>query len=329
MRPRKKDRHLPACVHFRHGAYYLVKQGKWHPLGKDLGHAMAEYGRRLAEPKGGMTALIDNALGDLKQRVAKNTWSQYQAAGRKLKHMFADLTPQQVLPKHIVQMKRMMRDTPNMANRCLSVIRQVFDYALEEQLVDSNPAVGVKRHAEAKRERLISTKEYRTIYAQCDERLRLIMDLLYFTGQRVTDVLRIKLTDLLPEGIAFTQQKTGARLVVRWTPELKAVAKRAEKLRSHPKATTMLHNRFGKAPDYSSIKLQWNNATKAAGILDADMRDIRAMSGTATDDQGLDATKLLGHASPLMTKRYLRGRKVPEVDGPSFGQSVDVGQKEE
>lgn len=328
MRPRKKDRHLPACVHFRHGAYYLVKSGKWHPLGKDLRVALAEYGRRITEPKGGMVGLIETALHDLKPRVARNTWMQYQTAGRKLKHLFADLTPQQVLPKHVVQMKRMMRDKPNMANRCLSVLRQVFDYALEEQLVDSNPAVGIKRNLEAKRERLISKKEYRLIYKHAAPRLQVIMDLLYFTGQRVRDVLHIKNSDLLEDGLAFTQQKTGVKLIVRWTPELRDAVARAEALRDRP-TPTLLHNRFGKVLDYSSIHLQWANATLAANVLDADLRDIRAMSGTATNEQGLDATKLLGHTSPTMTKRYLRGRKIPHVDGPSFGQSVDVGQKEE
>ena len=46
-RPRKKDRHLPACVFQRHGAIWYVKRGKWTRLGptSDLAGALAEYAR--------------------------------------------------------------------------------------------------------------------------------------------------------------------------------------------------------------------------------------------------------------------------------------------
>jgi integrase len=80
----------------------------------------------------------------------------------------------------------------------------------------------------------------------------------------------------------------------------------------------LLHNRRGKAPDYSTVKLQWDTARSAAGILDVQMRDLRAMSITEADEQGKNPQKLAGHASPDMTRRYLRRKKVPKVDGPSF-----------
>ena len=36
MRQRKVDRHLPPCVSQKHGAYWLVRAGKWHRLGTNL-----------------------------------------------------------------------------------------------------------------------------------------------------------------------------------------------------------------------------------------------------------------------------------------------------
>ena len=127
-RPRKSDRHLPQCVYFKHGAYWLVKKGHWERLGSNLPSALAEYGRRIAEPSSGMSELIDNALATIHPRIASATWSQYQTAARKLKNVFAEFSPEQVKPKHIAQMKIALAETPNMCNRCLSVLRQVFDY---------------------------------------------------------------------------------------------------------------------------------------------------------------------------------------------------------
>jgi integrase len=86
-------------------------------------------------------------------------------------------------------------------------------------------------------------------------------------------------------------------------------------------ALTLLHNRRGKAPDYSTIKIQWDKARRAAGVLDARIHDIRAKALTDAKRQGLDATALAGHASPAMTARYIGLRESPVVSGPSFRQS--------
>ena len=49
MRQRKVDRHPPPCVYQKHGAYWLVRAGKWHRLGTNLVTALAEYGRRICD----------------------------------------------------------------------------------------------------------------------------------------------------------------------------------------------------------------------------------------------------------------------------------------
>ncbi|RYG57948.1 MAG: integrase, partial [Alphaproteobacteria bacterium] len=59
MRPRKKDRHLPACMYFKHGAYYLVRKGKWKRLDTDYQAALMAYAREQGRAgKGGMAELI-------------------------------------------------------------------------------------------------------------------------------------------------------------------------------------------------------------------------------------------------------------------------------
>jgi len=67
---------------------------------------------------------------------------------------------------------------------------------LERQIVESNPAIGIKRHHENKWKRLIRSEKYGAIYASAGPRLQLIMDLLYLTDQRVVDVLSIRYSDL-------------------------------------------------------------------------------------------------------------------------------------
>lgn len=318
-RPRKSDMHLPRAVYLKHGAYWLVRSGRWQRLGATLEEALMEYARIIETPRGGMPALIDTVLEHIRPKLSKATIGQYTTAARKLKKMLQQFAPDQVCPKHVAAIKVALAPTPNMGNRCLSLLRQVFAYALEQQLVESNPAVGIKRHHESKRGRLISLDEYGAIYAKAGPRLQVIMDLCIRTGQRISDVLRIRRSDLTDEGIRFVQQKTGAKLVVPWTPELRTVVDRAKALHRNVLALTLLHNRRGKTPDYRTVADQWRAACAAAGVADAHIHDLRALALTHARRQGLNATRLAGHSSPAQTERYLRDREEPLASGPSFG----------
>ena len=64
-----------------------------------------------------------------------------------------------VKPKHTAAVKVPMADTPNVAKLCLSLPRQILAFALEQQLVDSNPVVGIQRYREAQRARYIANLE--------------------------------------------------------------------------------------------------------------------------------------------------------------------------
>ena len=55
MRPRKHNKHLPPCVYIKHGAYYYVKAGRWHPLGRDLREALLTYARLASASTSGIT----------------------------------------------------------------------------------------------------------------------------------------------------------------------------------------------------------------------------------------------------------------------------------
>lgn len=326
-RPRKSKGPYPPCFYLKHGAFYLVRANKWTRLGSDLGLALAEYARLVeAEKLGGMPKLIEDFHGALPSKLAATTKQQYRYAADVLKRKLKQFEPHDVKSKHVAAIKQSLAETPNMANRVLSFLRQVFADAVERQIVDTNPCVGVARYAEAKRKRLITDAEWQAIFDKAGPRLRVIMQLQYLTGQRINDVLKIRRSQLTDDGIVFEQQKTGARLVVRWSPDLKAAVAAANALTTVP-ALTLLRGRRGKAPDYRSVLLQWNTACEAAGVVNARLNDGRAKSATTAKRQGKDAQALLGHTSPNMTARYLRDRETPEVDGPSFRQGLDVGQK--
>lgn len=310
--------HPVPCVYFKHGAYWLVKQKKWTRIGATLEDALAEYARRQSQPKGGMAELIDKVLAHHGRDLSSATLEQYQVAAKLLKRKLVQFAPEQVKPKHVAALKLSMSDTPNMANRTLSFLRVVFRYAVEWQLVESNPCIGIARHREQKRRRYITDDEFWRIHAHAGQRLKLVMLAQYLTGQRINDVLGIRRSQLTDDGIEFEQQKTSARLVVKWTSELRDTVRDALALHRGVPALTLFLGRSGKPPDYRSVLLQWDEACRAAGVEDAKPNDLRAKSLTDAKAQGQDATALAGHTGPAMTARYLRDRKAPVVAGPSL-----------
>lgn len=330
-RPRKKDRHLPARMHFKHGRHWYIEPGgRWRPLAKDIADALREYADIVGEPRGGMGELIDRAMLELERRkkppLAPASLAQYRFAAKRLKKAFAEFAPEQVKSRHVAAFKLQQQEKPGMANRMLSLLRTVFAYAVEWQLVDSNPCIGVKRLEMGERDRYLTDAEYSSIKAKATPRLQAIIELCYFTGQRIGDVLGIRTVDLLEDGIAFRQQKTGARLVVMWSPELRAAVQKAREAcgGENVHAVTLLHIR-GRKLSYRGVGDAWQRARRRAEVEHATIHDLRAKALTDADLQGLDAQGLGGHTTRKQTERYIRVRRVPRVSPPSFRQSIDTG----
>lgn len=324
MRPKKKDRHLPVRMHFKHGRHWYVHKNKWQPLPVDYAEALEQYAKLTTHPAAGtMAALIDEVLAYISPKLAANTIDQYTIAAKRLKEMLADFNPDQVQPRHIAAIKMHMAATPNMANRILSFARVIFNYALENQLIDTNPAIGIKRHEEHKRDRYITDDEMDKIWLAASPVLRVIIDLCYLTAQRISDVLAIKMTDIKPEGIAFTQQKTGKRLIVTMTPDLQITLDAAKQLHGKIRGMTLLVQRNGKPYSYTAIRDQFKRASIKAGVEDVGLHDLRAKSLTDTNSQGNDAQMLAGHEDKRMTARYIRLRQIDRGTPPQKRKVLD------
>lgn len=323
--------HPVPCVYFKHGAYWLVKRGKWERIGITLEEALAEYGKRTVAAKNGkLPLLIESTLQHhfKVEPLADSTKAQYRYAADVLKRKFKVFDePNQVKARHVAKIKVDGSEHQNMTNRIVSLLRTMFGYWLEWGKAENNPCVGVKRYYEAKRKRLIAMHEWSAIYDKAGHRLRAIMKVAFLTGQRIGDVLKIHRRQMLDEGITFRQQKTDKPLTVKWSPDLRAAIAEARELHGGVPALWLFVGRKGKHADYRTVLKQWHDACTAAGIEDALPNDQRAQSLTNAKRQGKNATKLAGHATEAMTDRYLRDRDAELVEGPNLRQALDVGQK--
>ncbi|WP_237172998.1 tyrosine-type recombinase/integrase [Paracandidimonas lactea] len=277
-----------------------------------------EYARIVALPTEGVPALIDKALPQVTKDVAVSTKKQYSYCAGLLKEVFAEFRPNQVKHGDIVQMMDLYLHSPMTANRMLTVLKLVYQWALDRELVETNPCLTVKRLPQGKRNRLITPEEYQRIYAVVAPWLQVVMDLCYLTGQRIGDVLKIEHAHLLDEGIFVDQQKTGKRLIVAWTPQLRDVVARAKALGTPVRSMKYLvAGRAGKMRLHSNVWRSFKEAARSVGLGDVTLHDLRAMSGTDADRQGKDPSALLGHTDRRTTEIYLRDKSAKVVQGPT------------
>lgn len=320
MRRRKKDRHLPACMYQKHGAYYLVRQNRWIRLGTTLQEALQRYSRLVSADRGDVVGLIDRTIEDARKRVKASTLQQYELAGRRLKEALVEFAIDEVEPRHVGQLMDHYRDKPNFANRMRTLLRQAFATAVRTGLRESNPVTEIPPFRERKRTRYLTDDEWHAIRQAGSPTLQCIMDVAYYTAQRISDVLAIRLADISDEGIQVQQQKTGRRLLVAMTPELREAVERSKRLHRTTKFY-LLAQRNGRIRSYYGVRGLLRRAADRAGIEDVGWHDIRAKSITDAKRQGLDAQQLAGHTTEAQTLRYLRGRETTVVTGPSFRQS--------
>jgi integrase len=319
-------------MYWKNGAYWHVRRNRWQRLGATYANALRRYSELETPCSTGWADLVELTYRDIASdhaagKLKANTVDQYDRLQARLIAGFRELEPHEITQKHVRAFLEYHRNTPNVRNRMLTVLRKIFEKGANLDACDFNPAHGVPRLEERKRKRLLELGEFFAIRSQANAHTALIMDMCYLTAQRIGDVLAIEHSQIKPDGIYFVQQKTGKRLVVATTPELEATVRSAKALR-RVMCRYLFHPR-GKATPYAyrSIKDNFDRAAQAAGVADCTLHDIRAMALTHIDAAGGDATALAGHHSRATTERYIRDRRTTQAKGPSLRYLIDSDGK--
>lgn len=331
MRTDSKGNPLPPRMYEKHGRYYHVVNNKWESLSRDYYRALSQMARKAA-PTGDWADLIKLVYDRYEKRhsegdLALGTIEQYRGIRARIEYGFAEFTPDMVETSDITSFLDLYEDTPNLANRMLTVIKAIFERAVRQGLCKTNPAHSVRRFEEGKRDRYLTDAEYGAIRAQANPQTQLIMDMCYLTGQRISDVLNIRHTDISLEGVRFQQQKSkgkkaGSRLLILTDPELDQLVADAKALHKVERMSHYLFHPRGKPSKYSyrAIRDSFERARLKARVDDVTIHDIRAKAITDAQQEGLDPQALAGHKNPAMTERYIRLRKTALVTGPKIRQ---------
>ena len=203
------------------------------------------------------------------------------------------------------------------ANREKALFSHIWNFAREKGLTKlTNPCAGIKGYEEVGRGVYVEDEIYNLVWICAGQKLRNAMDLTYLMGQRKADALKVSLTDLKDGAVWVQQNKTGAKLRIAIEGELELVIDRilaenkAEKVTSL-KLVPMSEGEFRYAFDQARDKAVAMRPDLEKEIREFQFRDLRAKAGTDKEEQqGMEAAQSqLGHASPTMTRTYVRHRK--------------------
>ena len=323
-RRRTVHKKLPAHMHRKGNSYYFVQmvEGRrsWVPLGNDLAIARLKWAE--------LTNIGDAEVEDITFAVAvaryrrdalpakaPKTQEEYDRALDRLLAVFGKMPLDLIIPQYVRKYLDERKEKVA-GNREKAVLSTVFNHAREWGYTKAaNPCAGVKGNTETGRLRYIEDQELLAVLDHACRPLRDAMEIAYYTGQRPSDVLKLKRTDIREGTLFFRQKKTGTALrfaidgplfdvLLRITTEPMPLPAGAVR------SLYLVQNEEGQQLGYRALNYRFNKACKAAGIPDFQFRDIRGKAGTDTEDvTGLGhAQRLLGHKNRKMTEHYIKER---------------------
>jgi integrase len=282
-------------------SYYYVSRGIWTPLGSDLGKAKRKWAE-LETPGAGLTvgALVLRYLDGV---TNAGTLAQYRSYQRAIEQTFP-VAATTLRASHLALWRDANTKRPYYINGCLALLSAVWNKGREWGLVEANLAV--TKLDVSGRDRVLTDAEYRAIHAQAPAWLRVAMGIAYHAAPSPRDILAMQWSQV-SDALYMRRKKTGKRQAFALTAELLSVLATAKE---RPiLGLYIVANDKGRRIGYSTLNDAWRTACEAAGVKDAQFRDLRAKAATDADADGQDATALLGHASAKMTERYIRHRK--------------------
>lgn len=323
-----ENKALPSRWRYKHGAYYYraasdarhVWDGKTEfRLGKTLHEAYRVWADRVEAHSDArsMAQLLDRYALEVVPAKAPKTQESNQISIRRLRPVFGDMPIIAIKPRHAYQYRDKVtkKHGPASANRELEVLSHSLSKAVEWGFIDRNPIKGqVRKNSIPRRERYVEDWEIEEALTVASPMLRAYVVLKLLTALRRGDLLRLRTVDLHEDGISVMTSKTGKKLIIVWTDELREAVDAAIQARTKDIVPWIFCTRTGDcyvnddgtANAFDSL---WQRFMKRVIYKTkvSDRFQEKDLRKKTASDMGLEAAqKLLGHTTAMTTERHYR-----------------------
>jgi integrase len=314
-----KDRHGRARYYFRRKGYSAVQLPAPHAPGFMAAYEAANSAQKFKIDASKIGFLRGTLGWGIDQFVATkafnarapNTWRSDRRIFDELKRTFGGGMLRDLRPRHVKAMRdhfhrRFSASVADSALGRLSVLWQFADQHLDLEL-EANPTVGVSRlhgHREENERQPWSEELFAAFDAAAPAHLRLAVMLGRYTGQRRSDVVKMKWSQFDGETIEVVQQKTGEFVVIPCHIALRAV------LQSIPrKGKFILLGERGNPYDPASLSRLVRQQLQRLGIKGYSFHGLRKNAAQALAEAGCSIDEIMavtGHRSAKMALHYTK-----------------------
>ena len=222
------------------------------------------------------------------------------------------------------------RPAPVLRNRVASVLSRLFLFALDRGIVDSSPAVAIRRLEERSRDRFLTVEEIRSFWNKLDsaemtESVRLALRFLLLTGQRRAEVAGAATAEIDRDKLLWAlpadRSKNGRENLIPLPALAAGLVGRADALRVRPKPVREKRKgcdpydptpspwlfpswRLGRSLEPAALTRALNRNRTILGIGDATVHDLRRTFATWHGELGTAPevlSALLNHAPTNIT----------------------------
>ncbi|MCG9697460.1 tyrosine-type recombinase/integrase [Shewanella sp. Isolate11] len=239
--------------------------------------------------------------------------------------VFGEMEPNTIKPHHIRKYMDIRGSASRtQANHELSAASVVFAWGYERGRCKSNPAKGIKKFKAKVRDRYITNTEFNALLLCSEQRLRIASEISYLCAARQSDVLGLKWSQVMDEGVFIQQGKTGKKQIKAWSARLVELINEAKTLNSGNISSIYVINKVGGGRlTNEGLRSSWKRAMKKLAIEHPDIErnftfhDIKAKGISDFDGTLHDKQQFSGHKTMGQVNVY--DRKVPVV--PSIGSN--------
>lgn len=322
--------------------WYRHRSGRWEDCGTDVVAAKQAAAKHNdpGQAYGTIRWWLGEFIADCMQRVTSKTLSGrtcddyqgYAADDGPLVAYFGGMFPEHVKPAHVQAYleSNSALGRPTQANRERACLSSMLSWMIRTGKAPAgmivNPcmrASGVVRNPERRRERYVTDAEYRAVFLEAGDTVRLMMELVYRTLQRPeVDVLAWTPANvrMKAEGrvLHFKQNKTGRAIDIALVGAFEKLVRAA--IGEVPKLhQAIVHTRDGHPYTYDGISAMLKRAIARARLSSpalAEMasfgfRDLKGKGATDMyrDGEAIERIQALcGHADKPTTEIYIKQR---------------------
>ena len=204
---------------------------------------------------------------------------------------------------------RYSRTAPGNANHALARLRQILNFAVACDHIESNPAQRIEFNRRPKLTRFLSREELARLHCALDRHSRKggrqqadIIRLLLLTGCRRGEIVNLRRSELHGDELRLADSKTGPRTV-----PLNSPARRVLDRQPRMGSPFVFPSPRDPARPRSRELALWTRIRREAGIEDMRLHDLRHTMASHAVMNGVPVpvvSRLLGHSNVRMTLRY-------------------------